>query len=211
MKVEPFPVPAEPVEVEETIKRSRFITRIERVERGEQARAMLTRLREAHPAARHHCLAFAAGRPGCTRDIGASDDGEPAGSAGRPMLNVLLGSGVGQLAAVVIRYSGGIKLGVGGLVRAYGGGVKLALAQLVTEPFVPMVSLSLSCDYSDLALITHQLERAGGAVLAKDYRDRIHLTLNLPQRTLAAFSQALSDGSRGRLMLMSSDGTPLIR
>ncbi len=211
MSQEAFPVPAAPVEVEEIIKRSRFITRLERVESGAQARSMLARLRAEHPDARHHCLAFAAGRPGCTRDIGASDDGEPAGSAGRPMLNVLLGSGVGRLAAVVIRYSGGIKLGVGGLVRAYGGGVKLALTELVTEPYVPMVVAQLSCDYGDIALITHQLECCGGRILNQTYRDRIQMTLELPERAVSAFSQALSDGSRGRLELRSPDGSPLIR
>ncbi|GAA4895566.1 YigZ family protein [Ferrimonas pelagia] len=196
-----FDVPAGPVEVEEIIKRSRFITRIERVSVGAEARAYHARMRQVHPEARHHCLAFAAGRPGCTRDIGASDDGEPAGSAGRPMLNVVLGSGVGQLAAVVVRYSGGIKLGVGGLVRAYAGGVKMALEALETTPFVPMMQASLLCDYGDMPLITHLTERHGGEILDQQYGGQIQLKLALPSTTQAEFARALADGSRGRLML----------
>ncbi|SHI23647.1 YigZ family protein [Ferrimonas marina] len=197
-----FPVPAAAVEVEEVIKRSRFITRLEKVADGKAARQFHARMREAHPEARHHCLAFAAGRPGCTRDIGASDDGEPAGSAGRPMLNVVLGSGVGQLAAVVIRYSGGIKLGVGGLVRAYAGGVKQALEMLETEPFVPMQAAELLCDYGDMPLVSHLLQRHGGELVSQDYGAQIHLSLALPMASMSQFADELADGSRGRLQLV---------
>ncbi len=194
-----FVVPAAPVEVEELIKRSRFLTVIERVQSGAEARALQARLKAEHPEASHHCLAFVAGPPGCTREIGASDDGEPAGSAGRPMLNVLLGSDVGQLAAVCVRYYGGTKLGVGGLVRAYAGGVKLALASLSTTPYVPMMTLGVRGDYGDLPLLEYLVAQHGGQVLAQHFDVDIRLELALPRAALAAFEADLQQRSAGRL------------
>ncbi|MBY5923484.1 YigZ family protein [Ferrimonas balearica] len=194
-----FVVPAEPVEVEEIIKRSRFLTVIERVQNGAEARALQARLKAVHPEASHHCLAFVAGPPGCTRDIGASDDGEPAGSAGRPMLNVLLGCEVGQLAAVCVRYYGGTKLGVGGLVRAYAGGVKLALESLKSIPFVPMVSVEVRGDYGDLPLVEYLVAQHRGEVLAQHFDAGVRLELALPQSALSAFEGDLRQRSAGRL------------
>ncbi|WP_298444562.1 YigZ family protein [uncultured Ferrimonas sp.] len=196
-----FLVPAASASTEEVIKRSRFITVIEAVSSGAQARAFHARMRAEHPEARHHCLAFNAGPPGCSRDIGCSDDGEPAGSAGRPMLNVVLGADVGQFAAVVIRYSGGIKLGVGGLVRAYAGGVKQTLAVLPTQTYVAQTTVTLRCEYSDMPLLEHLLSQHQGSVLAQDFSSAIDLQIQLPQAQLVAFGQALTDRSSGRLQL----------
>ncbi|MBY6188779.1 YigZ family protein [Marinobacter hydrocarbonoclasticus] len=196
-----FVVPAAPVVVEEIIKRSRFLTVIERIQTGAEARALQARLKAQHPEASHHCLAFVAGPPGCTRDIGASDDGEPAGSAGRPMLNVLLGSEVGQLAAVSVRYYGGTKLGVGGLVRAYAGGVKLALESLTTQPFVPMSQLEVRGEYADLPMVEYLVQQHNGEVLAPHFDTGIRLELALPTAELAAFEADLRQRSGGRLVI----------
>lgn len=106
---------------EETIHRSRFIVTMARVSSPEEAKAFIDSIRAEHDQATHNCWAYVAGEPGSTAQIGASDDGEPKGTAGRPMLTVLLHCGVGEIAAVVTRYFGGILLGTGGLVRAYQG------------------------------------------------------------------------------------------
>ena len=98
------------VRFEEEIKRSRFITTLARADSRERALAFVDAIKKEFPDARHNCWAYAAGRPGDTAQVGQSDDGEPHGTAGRPMLNQLLSGGVGELAAVTTRYFGGIKL-----------------------------------------------------------------------------------------------------
>lgn len=109
---------------EEVIRRSRFIVSMARVQGPDQAKAFIERIRVEHPDATHNCWAFQAGPAGSTAFAGCSDDGEPKGTAGRPMLTVLLHCGVGEIAAVVTRYFGGTLLGTGGLVHAYQGMVK---------------------------------------------------------------------------------------
>lgn len=99
---------------EEVIRRSRFIVSMARVQGPDQAKAFIERIRVEHPDATHNCWAFQAGPAGSTAFAGCSDDGEPKGTAGRPMLTVLLHCGVGEIAAVVTRYFGGTLLGTGG-------------------------------------------------------------------------------------------------
>lgn len=111
------------------VRHSRFRTVLRRVDEEEGARALVAEARRRYPDARHHCSAFIVEVPGANRTERSSDDGEPAGTAGTPMLEVLRGSGLSDVAAVVVRYFGGIKLGTGGLVRAYTDAVHAALAQ----------------------------------------------------------------------------------
>ena len=121
---DPYPVPSSTVETREVIRRSRFITVLGRAENRADASRFVGEVRERHPGATHYCWAFNAGPPGSTAQVGMSDAGEPRGTAGRPMLNALLHSGLGEVVVVCARYYGGVKLGTGGLVRAYAGGVK---------------------------------------------------------------------------------------
>ena len=109
------------------VKRSRFVTTLARVDSEDAARAVVADVRRAHPAARHHCSAFVVEVPDAQPVERSSDDGEPAGTAGMPMLEVLRGAGVSQAVAVVARYFGGVLLGTGGLVRAYSESVSRAL------------------------------------------------------------------------------------
>ncbi|MDU5840897.1 MAG: YigZ family protein, partial [Haemophilus parainfluenzae] len=126
-------IPKSAVIFEEEIKKSRFITYLQHTEGLEQAKAFWAEIKAQHPNARHHCWAAVAGKPTDSQQLGFSDDGEPAGTAGKPMLSALQGSQVGEISAVVVRYYGGILLGTGGLVRAYGNGVQQALKLLETE------------------------------------------------------------------------------
>lgn len=126
-------IPQSAVVFEEEIKKSRFITYLQHAEGLEQAKAFWHSIKNQHPNARHHCWATVSLQPGNSQGLGFSDDGEPSGTAGKPMLNALLGSGIGEISAVVVRYYGGILLGTGGLVRAYGNGVQQALQLLQTS------------------------------------------------------------------------------
>ena len=126
-------IPKSAVVFEEEIKKSRFITYLQHTEGLEQAKAFWAEIKAQHPNARHHCWAAVAGKPTDSQQLGFSDDGEPAGTAGKPMLSALQGSQVGEISAVVVRYYGGVLLGTGGLVRAYGNGVQQALKLLETE------------------------------------------------------------------------------
>ncbi|HOA88438.1 MAG TPA: YigZ family protein, partial [Propioniciclava tarda] len=114
-------------ESEFEVKRSRFLTTLARVDAEEAAREVIADVRRVHPAARHHCSAFIVEVEGAQHIERSSDDGEPSGTAGAPMLGVLRGSGVTQVVAVVTRYFGGVLLGTGGLVRAYSDAVAEAL------------------------------------------------------------------------------------
>ena len=122
-----YPILTVPVSFSEEIKKSRFTTILAATPGIDAAKAFIQRVREEHASAGHHCWAFVAGAPDDSQQLGFSDDGEPSGTAGKPMLSQLMGSGIGEITAVVVRYYGGIPLGTGGLVKAYGGGVQQAL------------------------------------------------------------------------------------
>ncbi len=201
-----YDIPAEAVSLsEETIKKSRFITLLAHTPGVEAARAFVQQVKQEHPTARHHCWAWVAGAPNDSQQLGFSDDGEPSGTAGKPMLAQLMGSGVGEITAVVVRYYGGIMLGTGGLVKAYGGGVQQALKQLARQRKVPMQSFTLQCDYAQLGDIERLLQRFDGIIEESHYQDRIALRLALPHPQVVGFRQNLSDYSRGALTLIPLD------
>ncbi|MDU6926730.1 IMPACT family protein [Franconibacter helveticus] len=200
--MESWLIPAQPVTVTEEIKKSRFITLLAHTDGVEAAKAFVSQVKAEHPDARHHCQAWVAGAPDDSQQLGFSDDGEPAGTAGKPMLAQLLGSGVGEITAVVVRYYGGIKLGTGGLVKAYGGGVQLALNQLVTFRKVPLTEYTLLCDYAQLAGIEALLKQHEGRISHSDYQANVALRIALPHTQVAAFSLKLADFSRGALHLL---------
>ena len=200
--MESWLIPAQPVTVTEEIKKSLFITLLAHTDGVEAAKAFVSLVKAEHPDARHHCQAWVAGAPDDSQQLGFSDDGEPAGTAGKPMLAQLLGSGVGEITAVVVRYYGGIKLGTGGLVKAYGGGVQLALNQLVTFRKVPLTEYTLLCDYAQLAGIEALLKQHEGRISHSDYQANVALRIALPHTQVAAFSLKLADFSRGALHLL---------
>lgn len=120
---EEYRVPNEILDSSEEIKKSHFLTFLAPVANKAEMREWLLTLRQQHNTARHHCWACVAGAPWDGQQYGFSDDGEPSGTAGKPLLNMLLGSGLGEVGVIVVRYYGGIKLGTGGLVRAYSSGL----------------------------------------------------------------------------------------
>ncbi len=201
--MESWPIPASPVTFTEEIKKSRFITLLAHTDGVEAAKAFVESVRAEHPDARHHCVAWVAGRPDDSQQLGFSDDGEPAGTAGKPMLAQLMGSGVGEITAVVVRYYGGVLLGTGGLVKAYGGGVQQALNQLTTQIKTPLTEYTLLCEYGQLSGIETLLGQFSGVIITSDYQASVQLRVALPQAKVDAFTAKLADFSRGSLQLFA--------
>lgn len=203
--MESWLIPAAPVTFSEEIKKSRFITLLAYTDGVEAAKAFVETVRAEHPDARHHCVAWVAGPPDDSQQLGFSDDGEPAGTAGKPMLAQLMGSGVGEITAVVVRYYGGVLLGTGGLVKAYGGGVQQALNQLATTRKMPLTEYTLWCDYAQLSGVETLLEQFEGKIVASEYQASVYLRVALPHSRLDAFSARLADFSRGTLQLLKTE------
>ena len=192
------------VRFEEEIKRSRFITTLARADSRERALAFVDAIKKEFPDARHNCWAYAAGRPGDTAQVGQSDDGEPHGTAGRPMLNQLLYGGVGELAAVTTRYFGGIKLGTGGLTRAYQNGVKEALGLLpVTEKKVLCRGL-VEVDYAHVDRFYRLLPQYQARVVGEDFGASALFTVELPEDLFEPCRDALREATDGASEMMDA-------
>ncbi len=187
-----YSVPKHSIEVEEIIKGSRFITRIMNAPSVDDARQFLKQLRTNEPDATHHCWAYIVGNPDSTTLLGCSDDGEPAGTAGKPMLNVLQHSGVGDLIAVCTRYYGGTKLGTGGLARAYGGGVKLAIEQLETEKKIEKDCFCFSVAYDCVKDFEHELKQVDATVINTQYDASVTYQVSLPSINSKTLLQQLT-------------------
>lgn len=190
---------------EQTIHRSRFIVTMARVTSPEEAKAFIERIRAEHAHATHNCWAFQASKPGSTAHVGASDDGEPKGTAGRPMLTVLLHCGVGELAAVVTRYYGGILLGTGGLVRAYQGLVKLGLETLPTRELEPCETIWVTLEHRHLNLAMRPLENARARILEKTFASDVTLKIEIPLETKEDLIATLTEMTAGGLLIETED------
>jgi uncharacterized YigZ family protein len=201
MNEQPYLIPAQPVLFEEEIKKSVFITHLAHTPSVEQAKAFVERVKAEHATARHNCWGFAAGRPEDSMQWGFSDDGEPSGTAGKPILAQLSGSGVGEIAAVVTRYSGGIKLGTGGLVKAYGGGVQQALKLLQTIEKKITAELVLTLDYGFMPILQSLMSEFGVVQVAADYADKVQLTLEIERLQIPAFTQAVVNKSGAKVLV----------
>jgi len=190
--------------VDETIvSRSRFICYLAPCDSIAAAKRFIKNIQKLHPQASHHCTAFVSARPEDSQYYGFSDDGEPSGTAGRPMLSVLQGSNVGEICAVVVRYFGGTKLGTGGLQRAYGNSVRQALLHLTSKTKIPMVHKTLACQYNQVDDVLRVVSLAGGDVIEQNYQEQISLVLALPTSQVSDISQQLKTLSAGQLKLES--------
>jgi len=143
-----YSIPVEAATAEIVIKKSRFIAHAKPVVSRETAMIWLREMKERYPDARHHCWAYLIGNPNCAINAGMGDDGEPSGTAGKPILNVLTHKDVGDVMVIVVRYFGGIKLGAGGLTRAYSQATQAVMEILPTEQQVEMVTIQLVCDFA---------------------------------------------------------------
>lgn len=158
---------------------------------------MIAELRAAMPEATHHCFAYLVGY-GASVTAGMSDDGEPAGTAGRPMLAVLRGADLGDVTVVVTRYFGGRLLGTGGLVRAYGDAVKAVLAVLPRSERVDLRAYLVRVDYSAYAAARRVLETGGALIDDEAFTEQVALHIQLPADRYAATITALAEATSGQ-------------
>jgi uncharacterized YigZ family protein len=183
--------------VEETIQRSRFVTTVAHAPDADAAHAFIDTIRSEFPNATHHCWAFVAGSPGSTMHIGMSDDGEPHGTAGRPMLNALLHGGVGEIVAVCTRYYGGVKLGTGGLSRAYSGGVVLALDSLPVDEKVDRETVDVTVGYTDVDAIQRLIGEYTLPIIEEDFGADVRYRLAIPIDEVEEVTRRIGDLTRG--------------
>lgn len=204
-----YPVPEASIEApwrtEMLIKKSLFITRSFRCAEPEELKNFIASLRQKEADASHHCWAFAAGPPADSARIGCSDDGEPHGTAGKPMLNVLLHSGIGQIGAVTSRWFGGIKLGTGGLVRAYQSCVQENLLGMPLIDLRPKEKWTVFTDYQNLEGIKRALPELETEILGEKFEDKVELVLNAPIEKAEILAAKLSGLSRGKIILRKNN------
>ncbi|MBB6627023.1 YigZ family protein [Nocardioides sp. KIGAM211] len=190
-------VPRRDAAVETEVRRSRFLCTLARVADEQAARAVVEGLRRQHPDAGHHCSAYVLGPPGPARVERAADDGEPAGTAGAPMLEVLRGAEVGDVVAVVTRWFGGTLLGAGGLVRAYGDAVRAALASAGTRRRELLSELTLEVGHGDAGRVESELRTRGIAVLDTAYAVRVVLRLGVAPHDVPRLHALLAELTGG--------------
>ncbi|GIU44888.1 YigZ family protein [Shewanella algidipiscicola] len=199
MLSESYLIPAQRLVIEQEIKHSRFISVLFHCSSEQVLKCVLTNIKAEYPGANHYCYAFIAAEPCNTVTMGSSDDGEPAGSAGRPMLATLQGANIGEIGAIVVRYFGGTKLGVGGLMRAYSAGIKQGLAQLETELKLIRYPGQLVCEYHQLKDVEHFLMRGEGLITDKIFSDKVLVHFEIPKGHQQTFAQELATISQGQL------------
>jgi uncharacterized YigZ family protein len=191
---------AQPVHSELLIKKSRFIGCVQPVADRSAALAVVASLRTEHPAAAHVCWALMAGGQSA-----ANDDGEPGGTAGRPMLEVLRHQQVEGALATVVRYFGGVKLGAGGLVRAYTDAVAQALLGAELVPLVRQRSLGCSVPYALEGLVRRELEAAGATLLNVVHGNDVSFEFALADSDSTAFAARLGEACHGRLVWVDEE------
>ena len=189
-----FRVPFEASESEFVEKRSRFISHLWRVETEEEARAHIEAMKKKYYDARHNCWCYLIQEGGVVR---YSDDGEPQGTAGQPMLNVFQREGVVNVCCVVTRYFGGILLGAGGLVRAYTQGAKDALDAAGISVVRRWVAMELPCTYNQFETMRREVTAFDGVVENVDYGADVVLSVLLPEERAQEFIARIVDISAG--------------
>ncbi|MBQ7585027.1 MAG: YigZ family protein [Desulfovibrionaceae bacterium] len=200
-----FSIPAvsfeHPHTTELIIKRSRFLAQAVHAPSLNQGRAFVESLRLKYPEANHHCWACLGGVPGDTGQAAASDDGEPHGTAGKPMLQILLHSEIGEICVVVTRWFGGIKLGTGGLVRAYQDSVRQNLESLPLKAKRVLVQLGFIISYQEQSKVERLIKAMSGDILQLDYSSHVAMEVALDQEKQETFVQQLQDITNGRIQV----------
>lgn len=184
-------VPERGTECEYQIKKSRFIARLSHVTNRQHAMLELSRAKQDYPDARHHCWAYQIGPPLNPRLAAMSDDGEPNGTAGKPIFNVIQHKAVGDVMLIVIRYFGGIKLGAGGLVRAYSHAAQQAYEITPTYRYRCLNEYGIDCDFADEQIIRHWLLQHKGEVIKVTYSQRVRLNITLAETNLPSLKTFL--------------------
>jgi len=201
MSTASYQVPAKVHQVELEIKRSKFLTFAAPAVNRQEADDFIRSLRGQHPQANHVCWAYIAGDPNTTiRSM--SDDGEPSGTAGMPMLKVLEHSGYGNILVAVVRYFGGTKLGTGGLQRAYSDAVSMVLTDLPMQLKVDRTSLQLTYDYTHDGNISRLLERYDVEGIEPSYAQQVTLFIAIASSELSTFKTEVTNITAGNVEVL---------
>ena len=193
--------PGEVFRVEQTIKRSRFIASVGHTPGVEEAKAFIEQIKAEFEDARHNCWAYCAGAAGTTDRIGASDDGDPHGTAGRPLLTAVTHSGIGEVTVVVTRYFGRILLGPGGLVKAYQSSVKMALEAVPTRIRTKTKRIKFSVEHRFVNQVLRKIETANGRILEKNFDMDADFDVEIPEDLAETFAKELEELTRGALLI----------
>lgn len=197
-----YAIPASKVECEYEVKKSRFIALLHPVSTRQDAMHFLAEARLRFPDARHHCWAYQLGHPNNPSSAAMSDDGEPSGTAGKPILNVIQHKDLSDLMVIIVRYFGGIKLGAGGLVRAYSSATQQAFEQVVIEHYVAKEQLKLSCEFDEEQKIRHHAKLLGGDIIDIAYTDKVSMSVEIEESKAPAFKASL-DAIKHAVLLKS--------
>jgi len=180
-------VPEREHSIEVEVKKSRFIACGQCVVDRPEAMAFLQAVKEAYPNARHYCWAYLVGDPASASNAGMNDDGEPSGTAGKPILNVIQHKKIGNVMVVVVRYFGGIKLGAGGLTRAYSSSVEALLSSMALAEYVQMQIVELSFDFPQESLLRRCLFSHNAKLISINYTSQVDVRVELPSSLAQAF------------------------
>lgn len=177
-------------------KKSRFIATVRPVESEEEASAFIAEMKKKYWNATHNCSALVVGEHNEIQR--SNDDGEPSGTAGHPMLDVLLGEGIHNAAVVVTRYFGGTLLGTGGLVRAYSKAVQEGLRNCVVLEKKQGVCLQLETDYTGVGKIQYILGQRGLTITNSEYTDKVTIEILVPKEEIVSLKEEITEGTSGR-------------
>lgn len=183
-------------EAEYTEKRSKFIATLIHCETEEQALEFINEMRSKYWDARHNVFAYSVAGGTLSR---FSDDGEPHGTAGKPVFDVITGSGVTDVAVVVTRYFGGVLLGTGGLVRAYSKAARDAVDSASFAEMIPCTLFSTLCEYTDHNRLVDLIERSGGVIENTDFTDKVNVSYSFKDELVDSFLPKLSENFSARL------------
>ena len=200
-----YHIPVERFRSEIEVEPSRFIATVQPVATPAAAPQVIAAVTSEFPDANHNCWAYLVGPPGSTDQVGLSDDGEPHGAAGKPMLIALQHSGLGDMVVVVSRYFGGIKLGKGGMVKAYTAAVKTALDQVPRCERVNWLHLLATIDYALVTPFEHKYREYEAEILDVQYGERVTYRLRIPDERQKVFRAMFADLTAGRGLLENSD------
>jgi len=200
LTIDEFLVPSKTLQHEIKVKGSRFIASIERIHSAEEAEEIVERYRKRYHDATHNCFAFRLD----DTVFRYSDDGEPSGTAGKPILQVIDSRELKQILIIVTRYFGGTKLGTGGLIRAYSEAASNAQARLQVKIVVRTVLLTLQLKYEQEPFVRKFLDRFGGRIADSRYSDAIELDILLPESRQKGFMDELKEATHSTVKILAS-------
>ncbi|MBN2304232.1 MAG: YigZ family protein [Anaerolineae bacterium] len=199
-----YPIPARTIRLENVVVNSRFITTIGRADTVAEAKAFIQNVRAEMPDASHHVYAFKVGYGGSITE-GVTDDGEPSGTSGPPVLAVLRGADIGDVVIVVTRYFGGTKLGTGGLVRAYGGAAKDAIAALPVELKIEKRYIGITAPYTYYERLKILLNEHHAEIDTEEFDAEVTVYAHMPVDQVDSLANAVQNLTAGQVALIILD------